>query len=130
MRQPKLFFLLIVFFSGNVFAQSLQTVQRLVAQHDYESARYHADSLLQLNIHRQVPALWFYKGLACAQSVRRHDSLRTDLLLESLSSYKKYQELDPSNALMKPDNIGLFHLFDLGFSRGLDFYERQEYSLA
>ena len=131
MKQSKLLFLFILLNCGNAFAQPVQTVQRLVAAHDYELARYHADSLLQLNIHRQVPALWFYKALACAESVRRQDSLRTELLLESLSSYKKYQELDPSNTLMKPDNnVGLFHLYDLGFNRGLDFYERQEYSLA
>ncbi len=131
MKQPKLILLFSVLISLNAFAQPVQAVQKLIAANDHESARYLADSLLQLNVHRQVPALWYYRGLACAESVRRQDSLRTELLLESLSSYKKYQELDPSNALMKPDNnVGLFHLFDLGLNRGLEFYERQEYSLA
>ncbi len=131
MKQPKLLLLFSVLISMNAFAQPVQDVQKLIAANDHESARYLTDSLLQLQVHRQVPALWYYRGLACAQSVRRQDSLRTELLLESLSSYKKYQELDPSNALMKPDNnVGLFHLFDLGLNRGLEFYERQEYSLA
>ena len=131
MKKLQLLLYIILLISFQTFAQNLSSVQRFIASNDYASAKKQIDSLLSIPSQKQETAIWFYRGKIYTEVGRSSDASQPELLKEALISYKRYQELDPQNTLMGlENNIGLFHLYDLAYNRGVEHYNREAYGPA
>ncbi|HWJ27761.1 MAG TPA: hypothetical protein VNS32_14545 [Flavisolibacter sp.] len=132
MRRLLLSALLAASVSG-LYAQKLDDVQDKISKGKYDEAKEKIDKILEDPKNQNNANAWYYKGKVYTELARR-DSMGTlnyDAAGQAFDAFKKYQELEPKNTLMTLDqNVGLFQLYDMYYNRGVQGYNKKDYTTA
>ena len=118
-------------FSASLFAQSLEDVEKYLALQRWDEAKGLVDKFLATEKNAKNAKGWYYKGYIYAELAKDQKYAGTNIKMEALNAYKKYQELDPKNAMMKDNqNVELFSLYNAYFDDAVSKYNLKKYDEA
>jgi hypothetical protein len=123
--------LLLAVLSVSLFAQTLDDIKKYVVLQRWEDAKGQLDKYLAVEKNAKLPEGWYYKGYIYSELAKLPNYAGTDTRMESFNAFKKYQEMDPKNALMKDDeNLDLFGLYNAYFDDAATKYNSKKYDVA
>lgn len=130
MRKSILILTLVVF-STRLFAQSLDDVKKYYALQKWEDAKTAVDKYLAVEKNAKNAEGWYYKGYIYSELSKLPNYAGKGTRMEAFDAFKKYQELDPKNALMKDNQNGeLFSLYNNYFDDAVKNYNSKSYADA
>ena len=118
-------------FSATVFAQSLEDVEKYLALQRWEDAKVQIDKFLSVEKNTKVAKAWYYKGYIYAELATLPKYPDNNFRMDAFDAYKKYQELDPTNSMMKENqNVEFFALYNQYFDTAIVRYRAKKYADA
>ncbi|MGG9971718.1 hypothetical protein ACQ33O_07975 [Ferruginibacter sp. SUN002] len=131
----KIVLLISIVWAGTAHAQKLDDIREALGKKeiDYAGAKEMVDKYLANPKNAAKSDGWYYKGyiyngLSKGEATK---GLCADCRMEALEAFKKYQELDPKNILLKLEfNGSLFDLYNGYFDLGAKAYGERNYKDA
>jgi hypothetical protein len=118
-------------FSAGIFAQSLEDIEKYLALQRWEEAKGLVDKYLSQEKNSKNAKGWYYKGYIYSELAKSEKYKGTNTRMESFEAFKKYQELDPKNAMMKDNqNQEFFILYNAYFDDAINNYNAKKYDEA
>ena len=118
-------------FSAILYAQSLEDVEKYLALQRWDDAKGLVDKFLATEKNAKNAKGWYYKGYIYGELAKQEKNAGTNIRMEAFEAYKKYQELDPKNAMMKDNqNVELFSLYNAYFDEAVSKYNLKKYDEA
>lgn len=118
-------------FSASVFSQSLEDIEKYLALQRWEDAKGLVDKFLTSEKNAKVAKGWYYKGYIYSQLANLPKYAGNTFRMDAFEAYKKYQELDPKNTLMKDnENVEFFALYNSYFDSAIVKYNAKKYADA
>lgn len=118
-------------FSTCIFAQSLEDIEKYLALQRWEEAKGLVDKFLATEKNAKNAKGWYYKGYIYSELAKQDKYTGTDTRMQAFEAYKKYQELDSKNAMMKDNqNVELFSLYNSYFDDAVSKYNLKKYDDA
>lgn len=123
--------MLLVFMSASLFSQTLDDVKKFAVLQKWEDAKTNVDKFLAVDKNTKNAEAWYYKGYIYSELAKLPNYATTDARMQSFEAFKKYQELDPKNALMKDnENVEFFGLYNAYFDDAVAKYNAKNYKDA
>ncbi len=123
--------MLLALMSASLFSQTLDDVKKFAVLQKWEDAKTNVDKFLAVDKNAKNAEAWYYKGYIYSELAKLPNYATTDVRMQSFDAFKKYQELDPKNALMKDnENVEFFGLYNSYFDDGVAKYNAKKYGDA
>ncbi|MBS1918715.1 MAG: hypothetical protein JST17_00515 [Bacteroidetes bacterium] len=123
--------LLLAFMTARLFSQSIDDVKKYAILQKWEDAKTNVDKFLSVEKNTKNAEGWYYKGYIYAELAKLPNYAGTNTRMQAFEAFKKYQELDPKNEMMKENQNGeFFGLYNAYFDDGVAKYNSKNYGDA
>ena len=123
--------LLAVTISASLFSQTIDDVKKYALLQKWEDAKTQVDKFLSVEKNTKNAEGWYYKGYIYSELAKLPNYATTDARMQAFDAFKKYQELDPKNAMMKDgENVEFFALYNAYFDQAVSKYNAKQYGDA
>jgi hypothetical protein len=123
--------MLLVFMTASLFSQSIDDVKKYAILQKWDDAKTNVDKFLSVEKNAKNAEGWYYKGYIYSELAKLPNYAGTDTRMQAFEAFKKYQELDPKNAMMKDnENVEFFGLYNAYFDEAVAKYNDKKYGDA
>ena len=123
--------ILLATITARLFSQTLEDIEKYLALQRWEEAKGLVDKFLAVEKNAKTPKAWYYKGYIYGELGNLPKYAGTSVRMDAFEAYKKYQELDPKNAMMKDnENVEFFGLYNAYFDDAIAKYNGKKYADA
>lgn len=128
----KLILLIALFaISVSLFAQNIEDIEKYYALQKWDDAKGIVDKFLASEKNNKNAKAWYYKGVIYAECAKLPKYAGSTLRMDAFDAFKKYQELDPKNTMMKDnENVEFFSLYNFYFDDAIAKYNAKKYDSA
>ncbi len=129
--QKLLLSLLLVIISASLFSQSFDDVKKYAILQKWDEAKTNVDKYLAVEKNQKNAEAWYYKGYIYSELSKQPAYAGTDIRMQAFDAFKKYQEMDPKNEMMKDgENVEYFVIYNGYFDDAVNNYNAKKYSEA
>lgn len=123
--------MMLAVFSASLFAQSFDDVKKFAVLQRWEDAKGAVDKYLAVEKNAKNAEAWYYKGNIYSELAKLPKYADSSFRMDAFDAYKKYQEMDPKNSMMKDnENVEFFGLYNGYFDDGISQYNAKKYGKA
>ncbi|OQY93662.1 MAG: hypothetical protein B6D37_11245 [Sphingobacteriales bacterium UTBCD1] len=123
--------LLLLPLTASLFSQSIDDVKKFAILQKWDEAKTNVDKFLSVEKNQKNAEGWYYKGYIYSELSKLPNYAGTDVRMQAFDAFKKYQELDPKNALMKEgENVEYFVIYNGYFDDAVARYNEKKYGDA
>lgn len=129
--QKSVLTMLLALLCAGVYAQKIDDIKKFAVLQKWDDAKVQVDKFLSVEKNAGNAEAWYYKGYIYTELAKHPNYAGTDIRMQAFDAYKKYQELDSKNSMMKDDNNrDLFILNQDFFADGVKDFNEKNYSGA